>query len=1178
VTLGFSGHAHSYQRFSAPAGGIPTYATGGGGASVDPIGTLGCSPTHAYGVGWSNASGTGSACGSAPIPSAKDRVHHYLLVDVNGPNVTVTPVDELGRTFDPITYNVPPASADLSLTKSDTPDPALAGQLLTYTLTVHNDGPSTAIATQVTDDLPPGVTFVSATPSQGNCTETAGEVTCTIGALASGTGATVNVKVRPQAAGTIDNDASASSGVADPNTSNNSASAVTTVDPAADLSLQKSDSPDPVPVGQVLTYSLTAANDGPSPATGVQVVDSLSPDVTFESASSSQGTCSHASGNVMCSLGTLAAGGNATIQIQVRPQSSGSVVNQATISSPVADPGVQDNTATAETTVDPAAGLSLSQDDAPDPVLAGQPLAYTLTAHNAGPLAASGAELTDTLPAGVTYQSATPSQGTCSHSTGTVTCTLGTIGMVQAATVQIVVVPHSPGTITNQATLTSSTFDADLSDNSTSADTLVSPAADLSLQKSDSPDPALAGEPITYTLTAHNAGPSTATGVELTDTLPAGMEFDSAVASQGSCTEQLGTVTCTLGSLASGVDATIDIVVERNTTGSVTNQASISSTVADPNTSDNSASADTTITPAADLGLTKTGEPDPVLPGMTLTYALEIANTGPQSATGVEVTDTLPAGVTFESATPSQGTCTPASGIVTCALGTILSGQTGTVEIKLQPHGSGSVVNQASVTSDVADPHLQNNDASETTTLESTADLSLAKSDSPDPVRAGQLLTYGLTVQNAGPSAAAGVLLTDELPAGVAFDSVTSSQGTCLESSGTVDCTLGLIDSGVNATVEIKVRPQSEGSITNNASVSGSTYDPSTSNNSASADTTVTPAADLSLTKTDSPDPVTAGQALTYTLTAHNAGPSAVADVQLSDTLPSAVTYGSATPSQGSCTHTSGTVDCALGALSSGQDATVAIVVTTQSQGTLHNTASVSSSVFDPSASNNSAAAGTSVVTPNYVRPKGATPFRVPLVPAYQPCAAASRTHGPPLVHPSCTPAVPASSLLTVGTPDANGAAANGSGFVLFKVDVNADPTPSDVLMITTVNDVRCQSGVTTCGAANAGDGPDYVGQLQVLYDLRLTDRFNDPPAASPATGSDTTFPLTMPCSASSSTGSGATCTLNTTANSIMPGSARSGDRAVWEIGKVRVFDGGPDGVASTADNTPFQAQGVFIP
>src|SRR3954451_18065657 len=123
-----------------------------------------------------------------------------------------------------------------------------------------------------------------------------------------------------------------------------------------------------------------------------------------------------------------------------------------------------------------------------------------------------------------------------------------------------------------------------------------------------------------------------------------------------------------------------------------------------------------------------------------------------------------------------------------------------------------------------------------------------------------------------------------------------------------------------------------------------------------------------------------------------------------------------------------------------------------------------------------------------HVRPKGASPFYASTVPAFQTCAAPNRTHAPPLAFPSCNPPVTTSPNLTIGAPDANGAAASSSGFVKVKL------AGSDVQLTTTLTDVRCKSGVAACGTGNAADGPDYSGELRMQAPLRATDMLNPSP------------------------------------------------------------------------------------
>ena len=219
------------------------------------------------------------------------------------------------------------------------------------------------------------------------------------------------------------------------------------------------------------------------------------------------------------------------------------------------------------------------------------------------------------------------------------------------------------------------------------------------------------------------------------------------------------------------------------------------------------------------------------------------------------------------------------------------------------------------------------------------------------------------------------------------------------------------------------------------------------------------------------------------------------------------------------------------------------------------------------------------VASGSHVRPKGASPLRVSLVPAFKQCLSPNRTHGAPLAFPSCNPPVQTSNFLTIGSPDANGAGANSNGFILLRVKATS---PEDVLIDSIISDVRCQPATvsTVCATANAADGPDYTGSLQGNAQIRITDHYNGPSLNEAATVTDNPFPVNSPaCVSTSLTSVGSTCTTSTTANAVVPGAVKDTQRGVVEIQQLQVFDGGADGVATTtADNTLFEVQGIFIP
>jgi hypothetical protein len=214
-----------------------------------------------------------------------------------------------------------------------------------------------------------------------------------------------------------------------------------------------------------------------------------------------------------------------------------------------------------------------------------------------------------------------------------------------------------------------------------------------------------------------------------------------------------------------------------------------------------------------------------------------------------------------------------------------------------------------------------------------------------------------------------------------------------------------------------------------------------------------------------------------------------------------------------------------------------------------------------------------------HVRPKGATPVRASFVPSYEACTNPNRTHAAPLSRPSCNPPKQESNFLTVGSPDANGAGANSQAYLVMSVK---STTPEDMLIEAEATDIRCMpsASASVCTSSNAASGPDYSGQIQGEMLVRISDHYNGTGLNEAATMADTTYPsIVIPCANTPATNIGGKCAVNTTANAIVPGSVKDGQREVMEIDELKLNDGGSDGLISTASgNTVFALPGIFIP
>lgn len=492
--------------------------------------------------------------------------------------------------------------------------------------------------------------------------------------------------------------------------------------------------------------------------------------------------------------------------------------------------------------VAPTADLALTK-TGPATVVAGTQVTYTLTLTNSGSADAQSVNVSDTLPAGETFVSASTGTGSgTSYSSGS----LGTLAAGASTSITLVAAvnpgANSGAVLTNSATASTTTAESSTANNTATFNSTVTTSADVSIAKTG-PATASAGQNITYTLTINNVGPSNAQSVSVTDTLPAGETFVSASTGTGSGTSYSSG---NLGSLAAGASNTITIVatvgatVANNTL--LTNSATVASTN-DTTSGNNTATANTTVSNLqADLALTKTG-PATFTAGTQATYTLTLTNNGPSSAQSVSISDTLPAGETFVSASVGSGSGTSYS---SGNLGTLAAGASTTITLvaALSPGAiSGAVLtNTATATSTTSDTNTANNTATFNSAVTTSADISVNKTG-PGDVTVGQNLTYTITVSNAGPSAAQSVSLNDAIPANTTFVSATETAGPAFTltkpavgGTGNFIATIGSFAAGASATFRLVVHVDSTApvgdEIENTATVITTTGDTNTANNS----------------------------------------------------------------------------------------------------------------------------------------------------------------------------------------------------------------------------------------------------------------------------------------------------------------------------------------------------------
>jgi len=519
--------------------------------------------------------------------------------------------------------------ADIQITGSDSPDPVAPNGNITYTVTVTNAGPDAAANTTMSALLSNGLTYQSITiPAGWSCPPlTVGQgsgFTCSIPSMALGSSVfTVVLKAGQAQIGpnntTINELFTASSDAADPNSANNAVTVSTAyVVPTANLAVTNSDSPDPVNSGGTITYTQTVTNNGPDAAANANITESIGSGVTFQSIITPGGwSCTTpavgGTGAISCSIASLANAGSSSFTVVVNVTAvSGSVSNTITGSSDASDTVQANNSATATTTVTPppTADLGITKSTPTTNAAPGAAVAYTIVVTNHGPDTTTSVTMTDTLPATLLFQSinapagyvcTTPTAGT----TGTISCTGSSLANNATATftLNVTSVSNANGSIANTASVSGTPSDPTPGNNSQTS-SFTAGSADLGLTGNSGTNGAF----ITYTFGLTNGGPSNATTVVFTDTLPSSLQFQSITAPPGFvCTTPpvgtTGTITCTAPSFANGATGTFTLVTTAapGTTGPITNSAGVSSATSDPNSGNSSFVAPPVTAPATDV-------------------------------------------------------------------------------------------------------------------------------------------------------------------------------------------------------------------------------------------------------------------------------------------------------------------------------------------------------------------------------------------------------------------------------------------------------------------------------------------------------------------------------------------------------------------------------------------------
>lgn len=488
----------------------------------------------------------------------------------------------------------------------------------------------------------------------------------------------------------------------------------------------------------------------------------------------------------------------------------------------------------ASAAVPSGADLVLTASHAPGTVVAGTSTTFRLDVHNAGPDDVTGAlHVTDTLPAGTTYATAS-APWTClpsPDSPSVVDCTLSA-GLAAGQDA-----PHldlevkvgagvAAGTITDSATATAGagTTDPTPDDATDTVDVEVVQRADLSVTATTGT--ARVGQSVDQVLTVHSDGPSLARGVVLETVLPTGLRYRSATGDGWQCTG-VTDVTCTHADpLGVDDDATVTLSTDVLATAypAVTTSATVHGSTTDPTPGNDTATDEVDVPALAGLSV-RTGHVGSLAVGAVTHYLVRVTNRGPTAAEGpIVVTDEIPAGLSFVSATAPGWDCTRVGATLSCEhAGPLATRATSDLVLDLRVLAAAypSVSNTVTVSGPSTDPTSTDNTATDVAAVTRVVQLGIDKAVTH---LSGLQATYTLTASNRGTIATVGpTRVVDDLPAGLRFVSASGPGWTCSTAGQKVTCVdADPLAPGASAAITLVTQAVPRvGTVVNTATVSG---------------------------------------------------------------------------------------------------------------------------------------------------------------------------------------------------------------------------------------------------------------------------------------------------------------------------------------------------------------------